>query len=341
MKRKVFIFLVLILTIAFFTSINVAAAEQTPEADTTSETTSESAGLTSSDFDLGEENIDFSTVYTNIQHMNVELAISMLKAAILGSDEFYGYLSASTISSVLYTVFFPIGLLVMFISTAISFGQKAIDGSLFDEANGGKKAIIHEVVRLFSSIFFVMIGKKILELIDALVQIFTISMFEFDVQSFFDYSNAIANSGESYEASSIPIIGFFINLINGAMARYQTNFILFLVNLCMVVITIVLGIRIIKLAVFQGFSPVFFGMSAGEETRVYTKNFLVQYCVISAQILVISALVTALQTAIAGIYSAYSSGTLQFGLALTGGIIMLVFTIMIFKSDKLFERVLH
>lgn len=345
MKKRFFSFIFVVISVTLIFNFKVVADDNSSsDVSSNQEVTAPSdSALKPSDFELTEdEDKDYSAILTNIQHAEINAYIQIFKEIIKGSDGIYKYLSPAAISSALYTVFFPIGLLLMFISFAVSLGRKALDGSLYDEpSGGGKQGLIKGATQLITGIIFITVGQKLLVLIDAIVQIFTVKVLKLDVSSFVNYSNAVAASGGGYQKSKIPIIGFFINLFNSLIASIQTQFTLLLIELCMIIVTVVLGIRIVKLAVYQGFSPMFFGLSTGEETRIYTKNFILQYCLISMQIIVISALVTAMQTAIAGMYSAYSSGTLTGGLYATGIIIILVFIVMILKSDKLFDKVLR
>lgn len=261
-----------------------------------------------------------------------------IEAVLKNEDSIFSYLPSQIIIDATYSVFMPLGLIVFFISWCMSFGDKALNGSLFDEGNAGKTQIIKSLVQLFAGIIFTAIGAKILQLIDTIVQIFTLRSISntdfYAMQAFIDK----IDYEESF-AANIPIIGPIISFFNELIGSFQMQIVGIAMIICLAIILITLAVRMIKLAIFKGTSPIFFAMATSDNLKRYTQNFIIRYCILSGQILIISILYSALEITIVSLLASYSN--MKFGLsaAATGCLVCIIFTVLIARSEKLFDRV--
>ena len=143
-------------------------------------------------------------------------------------------------------------------------------------------------------------------------------------------------------SSSIPIIGPILQFLTYFTAQFPLlifNFGLIIVSL---IIMVIAGIRIVKMAIMQACAPVFFAMSASESTMRYFRNFMIQYCLIAFQLFIMAIVYSAMQISFAGYISAgYGGEITQWGTAFIGMIIMITYCVLMIKSDKIFSKILQ
>lgn len=267
----------------------------------------------------------------------VASVIDTLQGFLSQSGKMYTYLHTDIIASTLYSFFFPVGLALFFIAFLLNLNKQAVDGTLFDPSSGGKQSFIKELLSFFSGVIIISISSKLFSLIDGTAALLTQKFAQNDMNAMKSMATVVQVA--PYEKSNIPIIGFFVNLVNSIQSALDAGFFITLLLVCYVVVAIVAGIRLLKLAIYRGFSPLMLGLMANENTKNYTRNFIVQYCLISFQILIISALLSSFEVMMTGFFATMAKNPHDYALLGTAGIMVLVFTSMIFKSNKLFEKV--
>lgn len=103
-----------------------------------------------------------------------------------------------------------------------------------------------------------------------------------------------------------------------------------------------LGIRIIKLTIYQGFAPLFIAAGANQDTKRFCINFLASYILLSLQLVVMTVVYAMFRTSFAAyLASAASITTFSWKGFFTGGIFMIIYAVIMVKSDRLFDKVLH
>ena len=351
MKKPILLCILLLCLSIFIFPTLVSAADSTTETitktpdgtsdtttvTTTTTTTTTQKGLSAEDFADDGTQLDYGALTFGNMALVLNSIIDSMQNLVAQSGKVYGYLNTGAIAAMLYQFFFPIGLVIFFISFLVSLGRKAAEGELFDPSSGGKKGFIREFLLFFSGVVVISISGELFSLIDGVVAVMTQQFVGSDLTALQTFAGAL--QAGAYKKSNIPIIGFFINLVNSIYASLNTTIIAIILIICYAIISVVVGIRIIKLAIYKGFSPLMMGMMGGESTQRYTRNFIVQYCLISFQILIISALLSAFEVCLANIYASMAAGVLDIMLLSTAALMALVFTVMIVKSDKLFDKV--
>lgn len=347
--KKIIILVTLIVTLFSFPVFHFAVAgdEPTSPPATTAEpaTTPPYEGLKPDDFNTENEESGFFENASKSQNAITTFLMNSLKYLVVGGDQYlYAYIPTDDIVSMLYKVFFPIGLTIFFITWCVGLAHRAAEGDLFEPTGGGGKGIVKELSTFFAGALLITFSHNFFKLIDAIALQGAAAVFASGGTNNLSAFNNYLNTTFSVPKSNIPIVGFFINILNNLQANALLSVSQFFLMLVTLVITITLGIRTIKLAIFQGFAPVFLGVGFNPDTRRYMINFIAQYCLLSFQIIIIAALLNAFNLTIGAMYAALVSGALTMAsvsVMTTGIIVCIIFTIIILKSNRLFERVIN
>ncbi len=346
MKRILCIFFIAALIFGAV-SLTVSAAPSDSESSDVSSSTDEEQEETEesknflekffSRFDEISEKITVKKALLNSKKTMI-LARESIEAILKNEKNIFSSFPSQTVVNATYSIFLPLGILVFFISWCMSMGDKALNGTLFDEGNGGRKHILISLAQLFGGIIFTAVGAKILQMIDAIVQIFTLRTLGntdfYAMQAFIDK----IDYDDSY-TSKIPIIGPIITFFNELIGSLEFQIVGIVMTVCLCVILVTLAVRMIKLAIFKGTSPIFFAMATSDNLKRYTQNFVIRYCILAGQILIISILYSALEITIVSLIASYNNAEFGLSAVTTGGLLCIVFAILIARSDKLFDRV--
>lgn len=249
---------------------------------------------------------------------------------LLSSDDNYSYLNPGRMIQILADIFLPLGYMTFLICWAIGLGNKAITLELYEG-----KDFIRIGVSLIGGILLLSISTEVLRLIAAIAQNIAVDILSTETLALYDILPDL--SIENYK-SSVPIIGIIIQMVNFLSDSMPFMLYFSLATVCAAIMNISLGIRIIKMAIYQGVAPVFFGLSAAESTKQYFRNFMVQYIAICFQLVAMAILFSFFEVAMLSMIADQIANPLS-GSFVSGGIMMIVFTVMMLKSDKLFERV--
>ena len=140
---------------------------------------------------------------------------------------------------------------------------------------------------------------------------------EMDIESF------MSEKLVSYDAYAvnIPIIGGIIQFFSYIVAQFPILLFNILVFLCSIIIGITLCIRMIKIGIYQGIAPLFFGTVTSESTARYFQNFMVRYIALCIQIVIIAAVYSAFEIVfVNGFNGSWISGGNDWGVFLSFGI---------------------
>ena len=260
--------------------------------------------------------------------------MGLFEDVLLGKGNLYGYLNVDTISNMLFTVFYPIGIAIFAIMWCVGLSKSASELDLFEG-----KVIIRELVKLFTGLLLIVICPSILKLIVLASNQITVNILQNSTISVNDIAAATGGKIGSLESfqDHTPIIGYFITLINFITAQSKIFGIYVVFTIVTGIMTIVMAIRQIKLAIFTGVAPAFVACIGNDDTKRYSQNFMARFILLAGQIVIISAIYGAFKIAMAGFISAgmFSESTL--GAYLTGAFVMIALCVAMLKSEKWFS----
>lgn len=263
------------------------------------------------------------------------IGFQMIKSVLLGEDNFL-YLNPVIIVQSVSKFLLPISYVIFFICWIIGIGKKSIDLSIYSGKEFTKIG-----VTLIAGIILMGLAIPITSLIADISQSLTKDLINSTtIDALKDLSRELKPFNDF--SSNIPIIGPILQFIT----YYTAQFPLLVFNLGLIVVSLIImviaGIRIVKMAIMQACAPVFFAMSASESTMRYFKNFLIQYSLIAFQLFIMAIIYSAMQISFAGYVSAgYGGEVTQWGTAFIGMIIMVTYCVLMIKSDKIFSRVFN
>lgn len=264
------------------------------------------------------------------------LGFQMIKSVLLGTDEDFLYLNPIIIVQSVSKFLLPISYMIFFICWMVGIAKKSIDLSIYSGKEFSKIG-----ASLIAGLILMGLATPITSLIAEISQSLTKDLIN---STTVDALNELAKNIKPFNdfSSSIPIIGPILQFLTYFTAQFPLlifNFGLIIVSL---IIMVIAGIRIVKMAIMQACAPVFFAMSASESTMRYFRNFMIQYCLIAFQLFIMAIVYSAMQISFAGYISAgYGGEITQWGTAFIGMIIMITYCVLMIKSDKIFSKILQ
>lgn len=336
--KKLCIYAFIVLSMFVILALPALAEPTNNTADVSSDTSSTTSSLTKEDL-IVEEDSELGKNLSTVVDVNDGILGELTKGTKKLTDSMERFFLTTTIGNNIFKFIFPIGLFVMFMSWTIDVGKKAVDGTLYDGADGaGRKAFTTIFVSLLAGIIVISLSRVVLTLIDGIMEEIASKM---DTRNLVGLETLNQKFAEevTYKESSAPIIGWLITLWNFTVATSFMGLGVLCNGICYVVIYIKLASRCIKLSIYQGFSPLFFGLSTSEETKQYFKNYLMNYVLLSAQIVVISVLVAGLNAATwyAPQLITASGDAANISWIFGGMLINIIFTVLICKSSKFMQ----
>lgn len=254
---------------------------------------------------------------------------------LLNNDYSYYFINPARISDVLLKACGSFGIIIFFCLFLVECGKSNLDFDLLDG-----KGLVKIGTQLLTGIVILSICSPILQLISTVTYEITSNVLQV---SNIDIVSLTGNGISSWDfyANDIPVIGWLYQLVNWILGNITLLIYNIFILVFAMIISISLVLRTIKLAIYQGVSPLFFACIGSKPTQRYFQNFLVQYIALSLQLVFIAAIYSAFQIAFVSymksmVWGAGFSWT-AFG---SGFIIMFSFTFMIVKSGKLFDKVL-
>ena len=260
-----------------------------------------------------------------------------LRKIITNSDENFYSISSRKLTQEMLKIFLPLGFIVMIISWCVGIGKKTVTMELFEVKDFIRSGLGLVVAMLFITATDAVL-LLILEIVDNIsLQILHLNDTDTSILFYLKYAN--------YDVfkSNIPIIGPLINSIDYILIQLHMFLNSFMLMIVCIIVNIQLAIRMIKLCIFRGVAPVFFGMMAGEETKKHAESFILEFIITAANLIMLAVFFTMFQITWATLYLPYIDNTGDFNTTglLYGSVIAITFCVMCCKSEGFLRKMLH
>jgi len=231
----------------------------------------------------------------------------------------------------------PIGLLVFLICWSLQVMRSGLELELYEV-----KHFIKMGMEFIAGLLLVTIAPQICKLITAISDNMASSLLDTVSIHYADIAETLPSTDIGDFASKIPIIGVLVQWINFLWSLPSIFMYNMIVMITAGIMLFSLGIRIIKLTIYQGFAPLFIAAGANQDTKRFCINFLASYILLSLQLVVMTVVYAMFRTSFAAyLASAASITTFSWKGFFTGGIFMIIYAVIMVKSDRLFDKVLH
>ena len=249
----------------------------------------------------------------------------------------FPFIDGSAVVGAIANVMLPIGLLVFLICWSLQVMRSGLELELYEV-----KHFIKMGMEFIAGLLLVTIAPQICRLITAISDNMASSLLDTVSIHYADIAGTLPSTDIGDFASNIPIIGVLVQWINFLWSLPSIFMYNMIVMITAGIMLFSLGIRIIKLTIYQGFAPLFIAAGANQDTKRFCINFLASYILLSLQLVVMTVVYAMFRTSFAA-YLASANGLTEFSWKgfFTGGIFMIIYAVIMVKSDRLFDKVLH
>ena len=249
----------------------------------------------------------------------------------------FPFIDGSAVVGAIANVMLPIGLLVFLICWSLQVMRSGLELELYEV-----KHFIKMEMEFIAGLLLVTIAPQICRLITAISDNMASSLLDTVSIHYADIAGTLPSTDIGGFASNIPIIGVLVQWINFLWSLPSIFMYNMIVMITAGIMLFSLGIRIIKLTIYQGFAPLFIAAGANQDTKRFCINFLASYILLSLQLVVMTVVYAMFRTSFAAyLASAASITTFSWKGFFTGGIFMIIYAVIMVKSDRLFDKVLH
>lgn len=249
----------------------------------------------------------------------------------------FPFIDGSAVVGAIANVMLPIGLLVFLICWSLQVMRSGLELELYEV-----KHFIKMGMEFIAGLLLVTIAPQICKLITAISDNMASSLLDTVSTHYADIAETLPSTDIGDFASKIPIIGVLVQWINFLWSLPSIFMYNMIVMITAGIMLFSLGIRIIKLTIYQGFAPLFIAAGANQDTKRFCINFLASYILLSLQLVVMTVVYAMFRTSFAAyLASAASITTFSWKGFFTGGIFMIIYAVIMVKSDRLFDKVLH
>ena len=249
----------------------------------------------------------------------------------------FPFIAGSAVVAAIANVMLPIGLLVFLICWSLQVMRSGLELELYEV-----KHFIKMGMEFIAGLLLVTIAPQICRLITAISDNMASSLLDTVSIHYADIAGTLPSTDIGDFASNIPIIGVLVQWINFLWSLPSIFMYNMIVMITAGIMLFSLGIRIIKLTIYQGFAPLFIAAGANQDTKRFCINFLASYILLSLQLVVMTVVYAMFRTSFAAyLASAASITTFSWKGFFTGGIFMIIYAVIMVKSDRLFDKVLH
>lgn len=249
----------------------------------------------------------------------------------------FPFIDGSAVVGAIANVMLPIGLLVFLICWSLQVMRSGLELELYEV-----KHFIKMGMEFIAGLLLVTIAPQICRLITAISDNMASSLLDTVSIHYADIAETLPSTDIGDFASKIPIIGVLVQWINFLWSLPSIFMYNMIVMITAGIMLFSLGIRIIKLTIYQGFAPLFIAAGANQDTKRFCINFLASYILLSLQLVVMTVVYAMFRTSFAAyLASAASITTFSWKGFFTGGIFMIIYAVIMVKSDRLFDKVLH
>ena len=249
----------------------------------------------------------------------------------------FPFIDGSAVVGAIANVMLPIGLLVFLICWSLQVMRSGLELELYEV-----KHFIKMGMEFIAGLLLVTIAPQICKLITAISDNMASSLLDTVSIHYADIAETLPSTEIGDFASKIPIIGVLVQWINFLWSLPSIFMYNMIVMITAGIMLFSLGIRIIKLTIYQGFAPLFIAAGANQDTKRFCINFFASYILLSLQLVVMTVVYAMFRTSFAAyLASAASITTFSWKGFFTGGIFMIIYAVIMVKSDRLFDKVLH
>lgn len=249
----------------------------------------------------------------------------------------FPFIDGSAVVGAIANVMLPIGLLVFLIYWSLQVMRSGLELELYEV-----KHFIKMGMEFIAGLLLVTIAPQICKLITAISDNMASSLLDTVSIHYADIAETLPSTDIGDFASKIPIIGVLVQWINFLWSLPSIFMYNMIVMITAGIMLFSLGIRIIKLTIYQGFAPLFIAAGANQDTKRFCINFLASYILLSLQLVVMTVVYAMFRTSFAAyLASATSITSFSWKGFFTGGIFMIIYAVIMVKSDRLFDKVLH
>lgn len=249
----------------------------------------------------------------------------------------FPFIDGAAVVGAIANVMLPIGLLVFLICWSLQVMRSGLELELYEV-----KHFIKMGMEFIAGLLLVTIAPQICKLITAISDNMASSLLDTVSIHYADIAETLPSTDIGDFASKIPIIGVLVQWINFLWSLPSIFMYNMIVMITAGIMLFSLGIRIIKLTIYQGFAPLFIAAGANQDTKRFCINFLASYILLSLQLVVMTVVYAMFRTSFAAyLASAASITTFSWKGFFTGGIFMIIYAVIMVKSDRLFDKVLH
>lgn len=249
----------------------------------------------------------------------------------------FPFIDGAAVVGAIANVMLPIGLLVFLICWSLQVMRSGLELELYEV-----KHFIKIGMEFIAGLLLVTIAPQICKLITAISDNMASSLLDTVSINYADIAETLPSADIGDFASKIPIIGVLVQWINFLWSLPSIFMYNMIVMITAGIMLFSLGIRIIKLTIYQGFAPLFIAAGANQDTKRFCINFLASYILLSLQLVVMTVVYAMFRTSFAAyLASAASITTFSWKGFFTGGIFMIIYAVIMVKSDRLFDKVLH
>lgn len=249
----------------------------------------------------------------------------------------FPFIDGAAVVSAITRVMLPVGLLVFLICWSLQVMRSGLELELYEV-----KHFIKMGMEFIAGLLLVTIAPQICRLITAISDNMASSLLDTVSIHYADIAETLPSTDIGDFASKIPIIGVLVQWINFLWSLPSIFMYNMIVMITAGIMLFSLGIRIIKLTIYQGFAPLFIAAGANQDTKRFCINFLASYILLSLQLVVMTVVYAMFRTSFAAyLASATSITSFSWKGFFTGGIFMIIYAVIMVKSDRLFDKVLH
>ena len=249
----------------------------------------------------------------------------------------FPFIDGAAVVSAITRVMLPVGLLVFLICWGLQVMRSGLELELYET-----KHFIKMGMEFIAGLLLVTIAPQICQLITAISDNMAAELLDTVNIGYADIANTLPKTDIGDYASNVPIIGVLVQWINFLWSIPNVLLYNTIVLISAGIMLFSLGIRVIKLTIYQGFAPLFIATGVNQDTKRFCINFLAAYVLLSLQLVVMTVVYAMFRVSFSA-YLASASGLTEFSWKgfFTGGIFMIIYAVIMVKSDRLFDKVLH
>lgn len=249
----------------------------------------------------------------------------------------FPFIDGAAVVSAITRVMLPVGLLVFLICWGLQVMRSGLELELYET-----KHFIKMGMEFIAGLLLVTIAPQICQFITAISDNMAAELLDTVNIGYADIANTLPKTDIGDYASNVPIIGVLVQWINFLWSIPNVLLYNTIVLISAGIMLFSLGIRVIKLTIYQGFAPLFIATGVNQDTKRFCINFLAAYVLLSLQLVVMTVVYAMFRVSFSA-YLASANGLTEFSWKgfFTGGIFMIIYAVIMVKSDRLFDKVLH